>query len=589
MSMLRHNLKEERDRFVAFAFASADMIVELDPVGDIVFIDGATRGLLGKAPVDFKGEHFSIYIHDRDQDRFRVIFESLDKLPRLDHVDLTLRNPKDGTAIPVHLSGFRLGIRKNHTYFSINVPKSDGEFVEIFRRDSESGLLNKDSFIETANEKIREAQADGKEVALTLLDFSQLKDLLDTLPPEIAEELLTQISQYLRSKSVDGDTAGVIDDGSFSVVHDSSVTREQIMQEVTAITKKMDPKGVGVTPEVSSVEAKFERLTQQDSANALLYTLNKFATQRGEGFSIQSLTEGYEEMLHDTVEKISQFKDAVAFESFDIAFQPIVDIKSGVVHHYECLVRLKEGVGFDNPFHFITFGEQAGLINEFDLAMLQKTMLTLEDAAKQGNHPLVAVNVSGRSLGSSLFMDSFERILDNYPKLRKQVIVEITESSKIADINSANAFVQRLREKGNLFCLDDFGTGESSFDYLRSLHVDYIKIDGSYVRESVKTIRGRQLLRAMSGLCQSLNVVTIGEMVEDERIARLLWDCGIKFGQGYFFGKPSIDKETLANCSKPTPYYKGFIRARKIKDFEKQYWINDKNGDDKDKDKNKVT
>ncbi len=570
--MLRHNLKEERDRFVAFAFANADMIVELDEVGDIVFIDGATKGLLGKTPIDIKGDPFINYIHDKDKDRYQAIFHSLTKIPRIDSFQVNLRKVGED-AIPVHLSGFRLGIRQNHTYFSINLPKSDGEFIEIFRRDSESGLLNKESFIETANEKIREAEQDGKQVALTMLDFSQLKALLDNLPDGQAEELLAQISQYLRSKSIDGDTAGVIDEGSFSVVHDSSITREQMMQELTVITQKLDPRGIGVTPNATSVDAKFERLTAQDSANALLYTLNKFATQSGEAFSLESLTQGYEEMLGDTVEKIAKFKDAVEFDSFDIAFQPIVDIKSGIIHHYECLVRLKDGVGFDNPFHFITFGEQAGLINEFDLAMLQKTMVTLEEAAEKGNHPLVAVNVSGRSLGSTMFMDAFDKILDNYPKLRKQVIVEITESSKISDINAANAFVQRLREKGNLFCLDDFGTGESSFDYLRNLHVDFIKIDGSYVRESVKTVRGRQLLRAMSGLCQSLNVVTIGEMVEDESSARLLWDCGIKFGQGYFFGKPTIDQTTLANCSKPTPFYRGILRARKIKDFEKKWWL----------------
>lgn len=577
MSMLRHNLKEERDRFVAFAFANADILVELDEKGRIAFIDGATRGLLGKAPQDFKGREFADYVNPTDRDRFQAIFNGLGKIPRIDNVELSLL-PLKNDPVSVLLSGFRLGLSngKNHTYFTLAASKTKADVNEIFRRDSESGLLNKEGFVESANEKIREAQSQGKDVALTLVDFADLKSLLDSLPAEQAEALLAEISKYLREKSVDGDTAGVIQDGSFSVVHDSSITQEQMIADIAAITQKLDPKGVGATPQAVSVEAKFEALTEQDSANALLYTLNKFATQRGEAFSIQSLTEGYQEMLSETVERIADFKKTVSYESFDIAFQPIVDIKNGIVHHYECLVRLKDGSGFGNPFEFITFGEQAGLIGEFDLAMLQKTMDTLEEAAKQGNHPIVAVNVSGRSLSSNLFMDSFEKILNKYPKLRKQIIVEITESSKISDVEAANNFVQRLRQEGNMFCLDDFGTGESSFDYLRQFQVDFIKIDGSYVRESVKTIRGRQLLRAMSGLCQSLNVVTIGEMVEDEKVARLLWDCGIKFGQGYLFGKPTIDTETLANCSKPTPYYRGILRARRIKEIEKKWWAGEK-------------
>ena len=125
--------------------------------------------------------------------------------------------------------------------------------------------------------------------------------------------------------------------------------------------------------------------------------------------------------------------------------------------------------------------------------------------------------------------------------------------------------------------MDDFGTGESSFDYLRNLQVDFIKIDGSYVRESMKTVRGRQMLRAMAGLCANLGVQTIGEMVEDEKEAGLLYDCGIKFGQGYLFGKPTVEDETLIHHGKRSPIYKSVIRARSFKprDPSKEWWERD--------------
>ena len=188
--------------------------------------------------------------------------------------------------------------------------------------------------------------------------------------------------------------------------------------------------------------------------------------------------------------------------------------------------------------------------------------------------PLVAVNLSGKSLSSSLFIDALEKILDQAGRRRPQIIIEITESSKIENIQIANAFIQRLRKAGNRVCLDDFGAGESSFDYLRNLHVDFVKIDGSYVKESLLTVRGREMLKAMSSLCKDLGMVTIGEFVEDEKAAKLLWECGVKFGQGYFLGKPDMDAEVLANCSKPTPFYGGVMHVRDFSDKNKnkKWW-----------------
>jgi len=129
-----------------------------------------------------------------------------------------------------------------------------------------------------------------------------------------------------------------------------------------------------------------------------------------------------------------------------------------------------------------------------------------------------------------------------------------------------------LRNEGNKCCLDDFGSGEASLDYLRRIHVDYVKIDGSYVRESVRTMRGRHMLRAMSALCKDMRMQTIGEYVEDTQIASMLWESGIRFGQGFLFGKPTVDMSVLENCSKPSEHYSGVIRTKRITDSQKKSW-----------------
>lgn len=290
----------------------------------------------------------------------------------------------------------------------------------------------------------------------------------------------------------------------------------------------------------------------------------QFARNEGGNFNITSLSQGYKTMLDDTVRKISEFKNTVEGAKFQLAFQPIVDLKNGITHHFEVLVRFEGETSFANPFQFISFGEEAGIIGEFDLAMCQRAIDVLIAARNEGRRPKVAVNLSGKSLSSGIYLDALRKITQQAPGINKQLIFEITESAKISDMDAANDFVQELRQQGFLCCLDDFGVGESSFSYLRSLQVDFVKIDGSYVKESLASKRGQHLLKAMSGMCKELGIVTIGEMVEDEKVAALLWENGVRFGQGYLFGKPTLDTEALLQCQEVNPFYHGILRAKRF-------------------------
>jgi EAL domain-containing protein (putative c-di-GMP-specific phosphodiesterase class I) len=115
----------------------------------------------------------------------------------------------------------------------------------------------------------------------------------------------------------------------------------------------------------------------------------------------------------------------------------------------------------------------------------------------------------------------------------------------LADLDGANAFLQQLRKRGHKVCLDDFGTGASAFEYLRTLDVDIVKIDGSYIRNASKTPKGADFVRAITALCSSLGVETVAEMVETEEVVKPLIDWGIVYGQGYLFGKPNADIESF--------------------------------------------
>ena len=573
MANKKSGLKEERDRFIAFAFASADMLIETKGDGTIIFAGGATQGAFGKRPDNLENILLSTLIIDdkKEQQKIAEVFKSLKSIQRVPKVELQMKG-RDDEPFLAELSAFKLKQEDDTLYISLCVVHKDGGIGgEIFRRDMYSGLLKKDSFIEETNKRLAVAKTAGESVHMTLLDLPELKALLDSLPASASIELMSDISEYLRSKSLNGDMAATLDDHTYSFAHDGSINETEVTKKIIEMTQKADPKGEGIEASAKTVDVDAGKLSSYDSANALLYTINQFAEKK-DAFTLGSLSDSYQEILEKTVDKIANFKSTVEDSDFEIAYQPIVDLRTGIIHHYEALVRIDDNEAFKNPFDFVTFGEQTGIIGELDLSMARRTLENLYDLNERRHKPLVAINLSGNSLSSNFFMDSFLRLLDKHPSVRRQLIIEVTESAKIADMEAANNFIQELRNEGNKCCLDDFGVGEASLDYLRRIHVDYVKIDGSYVRESVKTMRGRDMLRAMSALCKDMRMQTIGEYVEDTQIASMLWESGVGFGQGYLFGKPTTDMSVLENCAKPCESYSGIKRAKRISPNQKKSW-----------------
>ena len=138
-------------------------------------------------------------------------------------------------------------------------------------------------------------------------------------------------------------------------------------------------------------------------------------------------------------------------------------------------------------------------------------------------------------------MEDLNSLLMQNPWTRQRLIFEITESSRVEDLEGANAFIQSLRKLGYMMCLDDFGAGASNFEYLSKIEVDFVKLDGAAVRHAVQARKGKAFLKALVTLCEQLGVSTVAEMVEDEHTLAFVRDCGIHFVQGYVFGMPAAD------------------------------------------------
>ncbi len=286
-----------------------------------------------------------------------------------------------------------------------------------------------------------------------------------------------------------------------------------------------------------------DRGREAEIAKAVVHTIHQHSLRAGPGLSLQGLARSLDTLAEEAMFKLSMFRRLVHDGEFQPAFQPVVDLESGEAHHFEALVRFDPGAFDLKPYEFITFAENVGLIHEFDLAMCRKVLDFLE--AGGNDDYVIAVNLSAGSLESPAFLAALLELLRGRETVRRRLGFEVTETGKIADLGSVNAFIQGLRREGHIVCLDDFGAGSAAFQYLRALQVDAVKIDGGYVKNARATSEGARFLKAMTWLIHELDIDTIAEMVEDQEHLDAIKSCNILFGQGYLFGRPSTSIESF--------------------------------------------
>ena len=543
-------LRQDRDRFVALAFSNADVLVELDRTGQIVFAAGATTAITGKSPDKLRGKRLAELAVVEHRKTLETLLTNIQSGDRLDNVAVRFAGPQGPTPV-LNLSGYHIKDLGDHSFLSLRMaPPPLRVDTGNAERSSDTGVLTKGSFAEVAGRAAKDAAAAGEDCQLTLFNLGEIEALRERLDAEARAELAATIGAQLRTKSLGGDTAGELDESRYGVLHRLDVDIGAVGDEIEAFASKLDPDGVGIKIGRSTVEVDAGGLSEKDTAKALLHALNRYCDAADDNFTIKSLSQSLRGLAEETVLRIDQTKRVIAETDFQIAFQPICDLATRKVHHFEALVRLDPARTGAPQDQFIAFAEEVGVICDFDLAMVGSVLRWLAKANQVGYKYVVAVNLSGRSLSTPSFVGSLLDLLAENATQRSNVVFEVTETAKIGDLACTNQVIQGLRGAGHLVCLDDFGAGEAAFQYLGALDVDVVKIDGQYVRNAMESHRGKALLRAMAGLCRDLGIVTIAEMIEDEQQAALVHGCGIVYGQGYLFGRPSLH---ISNFEAPAP------------------------------------
>lgn len=532
------DLARPHEIYVAFAFAAADVLVEVDENGVVLFAVGAAMALTGKPARMVTGQPLKDLFIPQDAERIERALIRMDEGERVRH--LLLHTPGDAArpAKPVALAGYRHpdspGARLLALTHAAALDVSDEH------RAHGSGLLSKDDFSTLAKRMMEEGGGGGdadQAYQLTMLEVPQVDKVRAAIGPVKADEFVASLGDRLRQVSVGGDAAGELGENRYGIIHSPNVNAAAIENAINDLVGAFLP---NETSEVKSATVALDAagISSEEATNALLYSLNRFS--QGGDVDLTNMARDVRAKLSDTVTQMREIKEVIDSGRFELVFQPIIDLWTDVVHHFECLVRFP---GQSSPFETVTFAENVGIVGNLDMAILNRAINFMRSPVAANDGLRFAVNLSGRSLCHPPTARRLLDIVSRCGDLRGRMLFELTESAEVENLPAVNAILQSLRKMGFPVCLDDFGAGSAAFHYLRALEVDHVKIDGAYVREIANSSEPTPYLRAIAQLCADLKIGTIAEYVENQATANLLKLLKVRLGQGYHFGKPMQPRE----------------------------------------------
>jgi EAL domain-containing protein (putative c-di-GMP-specific phosphodiesterase class I) len=531
----------DRGSIAPFAFCWADILLSIDPDGQIVFAAGASEPVLGQKPDSLLGLSLVSLVAPADRALLSQALRQGRKEGRTP--ERVVRVMRGRNMVPVKLAGYCLGLDRGDMHLGLRAA------TDLDKPDAPPAatMIEQDRklFAETAAANVKIAQASGIESPeVSLISLSGLESLKAKLSEAGRQELDDSVTSLLRRTSFGGETVTKLGAEKFGLVHASDSILPETLEALEELTRSFDPAGKGAKAEGATVGTSTDGITEEDLARGLLAAMNTFQNSSAGALNMQTLVANFDNLMADATNQLGVLRNALAKGQFKVALQSILNAQTGELHHYEALCRF-DAIPKTSPAGLITFAEQTGLITEFDLAMAKKVIEWLGQFPRNSDRRHVAVNVSGSSVMSQQYIDGLRALLAANPWTQGKLMFEITESSRMADLEAANHFIGELRAMGYKVCLDDFGAGSASFQYLSALDVDVVKIDGSAVKNAMVSRKGRGFLSALTELCRRMNVQTVAEMIDDVANLRFVRDCGCEYVQGYLFGKPATDYREL--------------------------------------------
>ena len=426
--------------------------------------------------------------------------------------------------------------------------------------DALTGLVNRHEFERRLTQLLETAQRDRKAHALLYIDLDQFKIVNDTCGHAAGDQLLLQLAGVLQQKirerdviaRLGGDEFGVLLEG--CPLDQARRVADTLLEAVNDFRFVWQDKyfEIGASIGVVPVNADTESMTRaMSTADAACYAAKDEGRNRVHVFEPddQELAQRHGEM-----QWLSRINRAFDDERFRLYYQGIAPAGTpGAFAHYEVLLGMVDEKGaLVPPMAFIPAAERYGLMPSIDRWVIRNLFARHTEqwrdcrAQKAVDHWLYAVNISGVSLSDDQFLHFLREHIDAYEVPPKALCFEVTETAAITNLAKASRFMRELRALGCHFALDDFGSGMSSFHYLKSLPVDYLKIDGAFVRDMAHDPMDHALVEAINRIGHVLGLKTIAESVETAEVLAAVRALGIDYAQGFALHRPQLFNELIA-------------------------------------------
>jgi len=414
--------------------------------------------------------------------------------------------------------------------------------------DALTKLINRYEFERRLKAALQTASDGQRRHVLAYLDLDQFKLVNDTSGHEAGDQLLRSLAAMLRSKVRKEDTLARLGGDEFA-----------LLMEQTAMAQAVE-RVKGLRTAISEYRFQWEGNTFTLGVSVGLIELNAssgppqeilraadqacyMAKSKGRNF-IQVYEEGDEEASYwlTQMQWVNRLTQAIDEDRLVLHAQRIVPLKdadSGF-GHYEILVRYQDADGrIISPGTFLPAAERYGLSGKVDRWVTRRSVEMIAEGIQNNirtSANTFSINLSGLTLAEEGFLGYVKQLLDTYEVPPEMICFELTETAAVANYGQANEFIRELKKFGCRFSLDDFGSGFASFGYLKNLHVDYLKIDGSFVRQVATETLDRAMVSSINYIGHVMGVKTIAEFVENEDIAAKLRRMGVDYGQGFYFG-----------------------------------------------------
>jgi diguanylate cyclase (GGDEF)-like protein/PAS domain S-box-containing protein len=563
----RTELERNRQRFRDFAASSSDWLWETDRGGHFTFVSSSVSETLEMPAENWLGRTLSEVFPGASLGELMGLLRGADTLkPRsFKDVEVWVHAPSGDqhclrlNGVPVFSEKYFKGFRG--TVRDITKLKQDEKrMVILANQDHLTGLSNRRRFLQDISHEIRRVERQEQLGVLLLIDLDHLKLVNDTAGHAAGDQIIVQVAGLLKRASRDQDLLARISGDEFAVAYSAMSELQgmekarQLLERINALKPRFGGRTLNITASVGMVtfpqqgKVPVELMAKADAAICAAKTSGRNRVHRYDESDMMR-----ERMDNQLVWK-ERLLEALEHDGLVLVFQPIVGVSSHTVHHYEVLVRMREpGGALIAPGKFIPAAEQFGLIQQVDRHIVTRAIRHLAELPPEMASVGFSINLSGLSVGRQDMYELIEREVRESGIEPTRITFEITETAACEQLNNALEFIQKVRQLGCQVSLDDFGVGFSSFSYLKHLHADILKIDGSFIRDIHNNNADQLFVKALVDVARGMGMRTIAEFVENEQVYQRVRSLGVDYVQGYYIGKPQTQLQS--RFTRPDPAY----------------------------------